>query len=70
MEKTKKELVYEALNQYGCVTANQLAGYIKRTTGEAITPSSVSGQLRSFVNQGKVGKSNATGKTVYWVVKE
>lgn len=67
---TKKEIVLQMLDRYSCVTANQLSGFIKRTTGEDMSPASVGGQLRSLVNQGKVGKSNLTGKTVYWRIKE
>lgn len=65
----KKKIVFNALDQYGCSSAKQLSCYIKRSTGEDISPASVSGQLRSLVAQGKVGKSNLTGVTTYWVNK-
>lgn len=67
---TTKELVFEALSNYGSSSAKQLSCYIKRKYGEDVSPASVSGQLRGFVNRGKVGKSNLTGTTVYWVLRE
>lgn len=70
MAKTKSEIVLEALTNYGSSSAKQLSAYIKRTYNEDISPASVSGQLRRPVNEGKVGKSNLTGTTVYWVRKE
>ncbi len=66
----KKELIYNALKDYGCSNAKSLSCYIKRTTGQDISPAAISGQLRSFVYQGQVGKSSNTGETVYWVNKE
>lgn len=64
---TKQEIVLEALSTYGSSSAKQLSAYIKRTYNEDISPSSVSGQLRRPVNEGKVSKSNLTGTTVYWI---
>ena len=67
---TKNEMVLEALTNFGTSSAKQLSAYIKRHYNEDISPASVSGQLRTPVNQGKVSKSNLTGTTVYWIRKD
>lgn len=65
-----RELVFESLKTFGTSSAKQLSCYIKRTHGVDISPASVSGRLRYFVDRGAVAKSNLTGTTVYWVNKE
>lgn len=67
---TKSKMVYETLKQYSCVNSKVLSGWIKRIYNEDISPASVSGSLRKYVAQGKVGKSNCgNGSTVYWVIE-
>lgn len=68
MEKAKKTLIQEALENYGTCNAKQLSCYIKRKYNETISPAAVSGVLRTLVTRGVVGKSNCgAGSTMYWV---
>lgn len=65
---TKKEIVIEALNQFGTSNNKQLSAFIKRKFDVDMTPSSVTGTLRTLVSQGLVGKSNCgAGCTMYWL---
>lgn len=65
---TKKTFIQEALAEYGTCNAKQLSLFIKRKYQEDISPSSISGVLRTLVSQGLAGKSNCgAGSTMYWV---
>lgn len=63
----KKELIFQALSEYSCVTTKELSNYIKRIYKESITPASIAGTLRCFEKEGKVAKSNCGVGTHYWV---
>lgn len=65
---TKKELIFQALSEYSCVTTKELSNYIKRQYQEEISPSSIAGALRVFEKEGLVSKSNCGIGTHYWVV--
>lgn len=64
---TKKEMVIKALRAYGCSDSFQIKGIVYRMFNEEISTSSISGILRPLYAAGYVNKSNATGKTVYWL---
>lgn len=65
---TKQEIVLEALGRFGTSNNKQLSAFIKRKFNVDISPSSVSGTLRTLVAQGLVGKSNCgAGCTMYWL---
>lgn len=64
---TNKEMVIEALKAYGCSNSFQIKGIIHRMFNEEISTNSISGILRPLYSKGYVNKSNATGKTVYWL---
>lgn len=65
---TNKELILRALSEYSCVTTKELSNYIKRTYNQSISPSSIAGALRTYIQEGKVAKSNCGIGTHYWVV--
>ena len=65
---TKQEIVVKAIEMNGTSNSKQLSCVIKRKLGIDITPSSVTGTLRTLVSQGLVGKSNCgAGCTMYWL---
>ena len=66
---TKVEMITEILREHPCLTSFEIKGFVFRKYGETISPQSASGTLRPLVAQGKVGKSNATGKMVYWLTE-
>lgn len=64
----KRDVVRAVLAQRSCVSAQDLARWIKRDIGLTMTPSAVAGVLRPMVSSGEVGSSNCGyGSTVYWV---
>ena len=65
---TNKELILRALSEYSCVTTKELSNYIKRTYNHFISPSSIAGTLRTYIQEGKVVKSNCGIGTHYWIV--
>lgn len=68
---TKKEMIIDILKTTGCLTAKQIQSFILRKYNENITPASVSGNLRPFIERGYVGHSkNMSNHTVYWLNKE
>ena len=64
---TNKVMIIKVLAEHPCLNSFEVKGFIHRTFGETITPQSISGMLRPLVSAGYVGKSAATGKTVYWL---
>lgn len=67
----KREMIIEALTNYGATTAKGLSCYINRTYGETITPASVSGTLRSLVSHGIASSSKCGNtQTTYWMNKK
>ena len=65
---TKQEIVVKALEMNGTSNNKQLSAFIKRKFDVDMTPSSVTGTLRTLVSQGQVGKSNCgAGCTMYWL---
>ena len=64
---TKKEMIVKVLTEHPCLTGNEIKGFVNRMFGENISAQSAAGTLRPLIAQGKVGKSYATGKTVYWL---
>ena len=67
---TKKDMILEEHGEHPCQNANEIKGFIYRKFNELYSAQSISGVLRSSYAQGKIGKSNATGKTVYWIIEE
>lgn len=66
----KKDIVRAVLARRSCVSAQDLARWVKRDIGLTMTPSAIAGVLRPMVNSGEVGSSNCGyGSTVYWVNK-
>lgn len=64
----KTKFVKDALTTYGTCNAKQLSCFIKRKYNEDISPSVISGVLRTLVAKGAAGKSNCgAGSTMYWV---
>lgn len=66
----KKELVKAVLAKHSCLNAKEISAFARRLFNEEITPSSASGVCRAMYDKGLVGKSSATGKTVYWLTEE
>lgn len=64
---TKLEMVIDVLRDHPCLSGHEITGFINRKFGQIITAQSAAGTLRPLIAQGKVGKSNATGKMVYWL---
>ena len=65
---TKLEMIESVLQDHSCLTANEIAGYIYRQYGEHISPSSVSGSIRTLYSQGKADRGKGVkGNTVYWL---
>lgn len=65
----KRELITKVLTAHSCLTANEIQGFAFRLFGEKISSSSVSGQLRTMIREGKAASSkNCSNKTVYWMV--
>ena len=64
---SKVDMITEVLREHPCLNSNEIKGFIYRKYGESISAQSVAGTLRPLVMQGKVGKSNSTGKMVYWL---
>ena len=66
---TTKDMIVSILQKHSCLTSFELKGFIYRTFGENLTPSSISGNMRSFISAGYIGKSISpnNGKTVYWL---
>lgn len=64
---TKTEMIVSVLHEHPCLSGNEIKGFVYRKYGELISAQSASGTLRPLVSQGKVGKSNLTGKMVYWL---
>ena len=64
---TNKEMIVKVLNEHSCLNSNEIKGFIHRWYNIDLTPQSISGTLRPLVSRGLVGKSNAAGKTVYWL---
>ena len=64
-----KTMTVSILKSHSCLTANELKGFIYRTFGENLTPSSISGSMRPLLSAGYIGKgvSPNNGKTVYWL---
>lgn len=68
---TKKEMIIDILKTTGCLTAKQIQSFILRKYNKNITPASVSGNLRPYIERGYVGSSkNTVNHTVYWINKE
>ena len=63
----KVTMITNILHEHPCLNSNEIKGFIYRKYGENISAQSVAGTLRPLIAQGKVGKSNATGKMVYWM---
>ena len=64
-----KEQIMEVLTQHPCLTAKEIAFFIKRTHGgDLLSPQTISGILRPFYTKGTIGKDSHDGKTVYWIV--
>ena len=68
---TNQEVVVEVLKRCGCQSSKQIATAAKRWYDYDITPSSVSGVLRSLAIKNKVASSNCgNGAQVYWLVNQ
>lgn len=66
----KKDIVRAVLENRSCVSAKELAMWVKRDIGLSMTPAGVAGVLRPMVASGEVASSNCgIGNTVYWVNK-
>jgi hypothetical protein len=66
----KSEMVLEVLKTTGCLTANEIKGFVYRKFGESISPNSAAAAVRSLIKVGKAGVSqNEKGQKVYWLVK-
>lgn len=66
----KSEMVLEVLKTTGCLTANEIKGFVYRRFGENISANSAAAAVRSLLKQGKAGVSqNEKGQRVYWLAK-
>lgn len=66
---TKTEMIVNVLHEHPCLNSFEIKGFVYRKYGENISPQSAAGTLRSLVAKGQVGKSNLTGKMVYWLTE-
>lgn len=64
---TKTEMIVNVLHEHPCLNSFEIKGFVYRKYGENISPQSAAGTLRPLVAKGQVGKSNLTGKMVYWL---
>lgn len=68
MEMSNKELVFNTLKAYGCSTSKQIANLIHRDFNVSLTPTQVSGSIRSLVKSGIAASSkDGYGRTHYWL---
>lgn len=68
MELTNKEAVFNILKTYGCSTSKQIANLVYRDYNISITPTQVSGSIRSLVKCGMAASSkDGYNKTYYWL---
>ena len=63
-------MVMKVLETTGCLTANEIKGFIYRRFGENISANSAAAAMRALLKQGKAGVSqNEKGQKVYWLAK-
>ena len=68
---TNKEMVAQVLNDYGAMTARQIAVQINNKLGVVLTPAQVAGALRPMIAKGEAANSkDGKGGTRYWLVKQ
>lgn len=68
MEITNKEVVFNILKTYGCSTSKQIANLAHRNYSINITPTQVSGSIRSLIKSGIAASSkDGYNKTYYWL---
>lgn len=68
MEMSNKELVFNTLKTYGCSTSKQVANLIHRNFNVSLTPSQVSGSIRSLIKTGVAANSkDGYGRSYYWL---
>lgn len=63
-----KDFILQALSEYSCVTTKELSNYIKRTYNQSISPSFIASALRTYIQEGKVAKSDCGIGVHYWVI--
>ena len=67
----RKELLTKILAEYGCSTALQIVGIANRQYNEKLTPSQVSGSMRSMITHGEAASGkDVKGTTAYWLTDE
>ena len=68
---TDKELVINVLKEHSCLTANEIRGFIFRTTGDLISPQKIASILRPLIAAAYATKgiNPSNNKTVYWLTQ-
>lgn len=66
---TNKELVVNVLKEHSCLTAQEIKGFVLRSTGTSISPQAIAGIMRPMIAAGQAEKgiSPHNNKTVYWL---
>lgn len=68
---TKIDMIKEVLIDHSCLSATEISGFIYHKFNEHISPSSISGSLRTLYTKGEIGKDkNLKGNTVYWLTNK
>ena len=69
LKEMRRAHILEVLREHPCLNAKEIAFFIKQKHGgDLLSPQTISGLLRPMVAAGTIGKSNTTGKTVYWEI--
>lgn len=64
----KQKAVIGIYSTYGCMSAKQASGFIKRKMDLTISASAVSGIMRALYTRGYAGSSkNEKNTTIYWL---
>ena len=65
---SKQEMVLTTLKNHGCATTSTLAFLINKTYQQILTPASIAGTIRPFIQRGMAANAdNGFGKKVYWL---
>ena len=65
---TNVEMMLSVLKDHSCLNSTEICGFIYRKFGVHVSPSSVSGLMRSLYSNGTINKGkDQNNKTVYWL---
>lgn len=65
---TTREIINTVLASHSCLTAKEIQSFAYHNLNETVSPSSISGALRSMIREGKAAASkNCKNQSVYWL---